>query len=589
MTTPVRQPLFLADRRVSDRLRAFVGLLRPPATRHRLAWLLAAVATGIAAYTSWTSYDKQGRRDGNDAHVQIDFGGQWLAGRMVVTGRVRHLYDRKYLWKVAEAGFPRENEALDPPSSDQDADPTIRIGEKSRPSHEHDAEQLMGWLMGEDNPEAARTSAGLATPLASDNPFSAAAFDLAGHQAWLPDRLAALTEKQRGGALYPPVHAFYYAPLALLAPQPAYRVFMILNLGLTVACGWLASRLMYDGVWWPIATTLLFTLPGYPGALILSQNSLLSLFFLLAGWVLMTRGHLASGGLVWGLLAFKPVWAVSFLAVPLLTRRWRAAAAMTATGAVLIAVTLPFTGLQPWLDWMEIGRDASDKYRICESWIYLSRDVTGLFRRWLLTFPDPGKYPEMVGWASKDDTRSYPGQAAATALGLGLWFAVAVITLAVAFRRPKNVAEAAGPGAAFVQLAAWLCCFHFMYYDSLLAALPLCLLFTRPWRYLVPRFVGRKPPPTAEAAPYYQPKPDGLIPPPVLFIETEVGGRWVANPFPPTLFFLMICLNFLGPIIDPNYRFPPFDTFCLLALWAWCGWVCWKTPAVDEGYAGVFE
>jgi arabinofuranan 3-O-arabinosyltransferase len=53
---------------------------------------------------------------------------------------------------------------------------------------------------------------------------------------------------------------------------------------------------------------------------------------------------------VWGLLAFKPVWALAFFLVPLVTRRWRTCLAMAGTGAALALTTVPFVGWQCWLE-----------------------------------------------------------------------------------------------------------------------------------------------------------------------------------------------------------------------------------------------
>ena len=53
----------------------------------------------------------------------------------------------------------------------------------------------------------------------------------------------------------------------------------------------------------------------------------MSLAIIIWGWALYSRGYETAGGLVWGLLAFKPVWAAAFFLAPLLTRRWRACAA----------------------------------------------------------------------------------------------------------------------------------------------------------------------------------------------------------------------------------------------------------------------
>ena len=66
-----------------------------------------------------------------------------------------------------------------------------------------------------------------------------------------------------------------------------------------------------------------------------------------------------------------------------------------------------------------------------------------------------------------------------------------------------------------------------MYYDTLLTALPLLLLFASPW--------GRK--------------------------------------FVPCLLLILLVTSCNILIwLDPRYQYQPIDTYLLLGLWAWCGW-----------------
>ena len=126
-----------------------------------------------------------------------------------------------------------------------------------------------------------------------------------------------------GGPLYPPVQALFFYPLGLLPPQLAYRIAQIVNFMLTFAIGFLIWRLTHGRVWPAAAAGLVMAFPGYSGAICLGQNPLISLTILIVGWLLTARGRPWLGGAVWGLLAFKPVWAASFFLVPLLMRRWR--------------------------------------------------------------------------------------------------------------------------------------------------------------------------------------------------------------------------------------------------------------------------
>src|SRR5205807_5978489 len=121
------------------------------------------------------------------------------------------------------------------------------------------------------------------------------------------------------------------------------------------------------------------------------------------GWVLLAEGRPGWAGVVWGLLAFKPVWALAFFLVPLLTRRWRMCLTMAATGLVQIALTLPWVGIPTWRDWLEVGRAGAACYNTDKNWIFLSRDLLGIPRRFLLDFKGPGAPQDrleaaLLGW-----------------------------------------------------------------------------------------------------------------------------------------------------------------------------------------------
>ena len=134
--------------------------------------------------------------------------------------------------------------------------------------------------------------------------------------------------------------------------------------------------------------------------------------------------------------------------------------------------------------------------------------------------------------------------------GLALWLAVPLLTAAAALWRWRRPAGTTGPAAAFLGLGAFLSCLHFMYYDVLAAALPLCLLYAEPGRFV--RSATARPP--------------GY-------------GDWPWNIAVMTLTALFFLLTHAAGAIDfmtnkgrSNMHSLPFDTFCLLGLWALCGW-----------------
>jgi arabinofuranan 3-O-arabinosyltransferase len=507
-------------------------------TRWVICWLIALGAGGFTVGMSWMCFNDAERADGNWGHVSIDFGGQWVMGRMIVEGHGRQLYNRNYLRGVVEGNYP--------------------VGVESAKAEHSDAYNLLSWLSGTDDPG---TVASFLTPLAARNPLDELTLLAAGRHVWTPERLQGVLHP-RGGALYPPVHALLFAPLAALRPQIAYRVLQALFVILVFFDGWVIQRLTDGRVWWPVATVFIMMFPDFGGAINLGQNSVISLTVLLAGWWQLTRGRPGLAGLCWGLLAFKPVWAASFLLVPLLTRRWRMAASMVVTGIVQIALTLPVVGWESWLDWLHVGRAAAEDYTIQENWIVLSRDLLGIPRRWLLSFDKALAVPEPEK------------QALATVLGWSLWTAVLLITLLIVGRRWRRMKAESGPVAAFVLLGAFFTCYHFMYYDFLLAGLPVLLLFTEPRRYFQAVFwrPANAPPPTPEVRRYYQPTWDNLTPPPMPLLPEGRRARWVLAPLPPLLLFLILVLPRLSHLYDLPQALPPSETVCLLLLWAWCGY-----------------
>jgi hypothetical protein len=506
-------------------------------TRRVLAWLALLASTAIAVHYAWTCYDEPARRDGNYGHATIDFGGQWLMGRMVVTGNGRSLYNRIVQRSVLEAAYPRADSEdprlarlaaghLAPLAAAEPFGAATLLLAAPKPDA-GDPQRILDWMMGEDSPEIAAQVGGYLGPLAATGPLDAGALVAAGQEKWRP-----VSGPLLGGPLYPPINALLCAPLAVLPPRPAYRVLMACNLALTFAIGWLAQRMSGGRIWWQLGAVFVMGFPGYSGALNLGQNALFSLFLLVLGWIQLQRGHPGRAGILWGLLAYKPVWALAFFLVPLLTRRWRMAAAMAATGTTLAAATLPVVGVQAWHDWLQIGSAASALYTRCEPWIFLSRDLISVPRRYLLTFDE--------GYASIKD----PGAQLATAIGLSLWLAPLAYTLAAVIRRGRQATRpTSGPQAAFLLLGSWMACYHFMYYDSLLAYLPCCLLYAEPrrvWR----RVAHGMPPGTWRG----------------LLRSTVATGLLIAvSAFP-----------YINTVYDPSYHFPPWETLCLFLLWLWC-------------------
>lgn len=367
-----------------------------------LTWLVLLGAIGHRGLQAWINFEAPARPDGNDGHAAIDFGGQWMMGRLLVLGHGRELYSRDRHLEVARAAFRHERE-----------DPT---------ASEHDAERLIGWYVGSPTDPV-------------------------------------------GGPLYPPVHAFVMAPFGLISdPYWSYRIAQGFLLGCVFITGLGVRYLTRGRWWWSAATAFLLLFPGCRGGIDLGQNSTLSIMLLIWGWAMIVRGQPGWGGWLWGLLAFKPVWAISFLFALLLLRQWRAALSMCATGAGLVLLTIPFVGVQAWLDWLYIGSLATETYQTDRNWIFLSRDLFGIPRRMFLDFED--------GTALKN--KPIAGYA-----GWVLWGSVTATTILLAIRH-RQVKSLKGPYPALILLGAFLATYRFMYYDALVAALGVIVLLAHP-------------------------------------------------------------------------------------------------------------
>ncbi len=494
------------------------GVLKNWRTYYILSWILSLFAASVALFYAWHAFDSEIKEDDgnfltvvnaghattrkdadghvvatiNTGHATIDFGGQWLMGRMLVTGHANELYNRNVQRLVLREAYP----------------PLHKPGDRS------DVENLMYWLMGEDIGGADQVFGSSVTPLAAADPLQAAAllcatrdhltegeFQRAATLFSAADPVqevalqAVLKTKQTrvevagkrpiGGPLYPPVNAYFYAPLGMMMPRTAYRVQQLFNVVLVFLAGFGVSYLSRGRFWAPVAAAAMMVFPGYSGSINLGQNAILTLTILIWGWAFTVRGRPIVGGIIWGFLAFKPVWALAFLLVPLLSGRWRMLLAMCASGATLALLTLPVVGLHSWFDWLTIGKEAAETYDKEKNWIFLSRDILSMPRRWLLNF-ELGRDERLQGTLWKDKPWSLPTKLAPTLIGYAIMLVVLECTVRVAVLRRRQSAAPDGPPAAFLCLGAWMCCFHFMYYDALLGALGLFVLATEPRRFLKP-------------------------------------------------------------------------------------------------------
>lgn len=551
------------------------------AVRYLFCWLVALTVATLTLRHAWHVHDDPKRADGNRGHVLIDFGGQWLHARMLVEGHGRQLYYPDVQKELIRRHYLEE------------------AGAPTKWPQKNDSDQLLDWLV---TVSSEKTSDG----------------------------------KTLRGPLYPPLHAFYYAPLAQFPPQQAYRimqVFLVLCLLIT-AFG--INRLSRGRVWTPLAFSLLFAFPGCSGALILGQNPPISLMLFVWGWVALSRRRPYLAGFLWALLAFKPVWAVVLCLVPLLTLRWKMLFTMMATGLILILVTLPFTGVQSWLDWQKVGSEASRTYEVDYNWIQISRDCLGLPRRWMVRFYEPVPMVQRVGkfladvseeaepwheildrpepavqrvgtlliyasekgnpkrdfWKSAEPALTKSSHRLSSEERRENWlshtligFAILGFLLEVTVRRcllqPQIHSQLSGWPVTFVMLGSLFCCYHYIYYDLFLFALPIALLALRPYEYFLPVFWRRTaspiPPQTVD---YYSPKLPRRYP----LTKDQPRALWTRNSFVICLVALICTLHQWEWVWWDNMPdvMIPWAQFGLLMLWGWSCIAWMKDSPPDE-------
>jgi arabinofuranan 3-O-arabinosyltransferase len=437
-----------------------------------VCWLLTLAVAAERIHSGRHAFDTpptaapdRRRADGNSGHAEIDFGGQWVFARTLATGHPTQLYDRSRLWQVVRDGYPRDR------TSDWVRSQAFPRQQDVEPSSDddarHDADWLMYWFMGDKNDSPRWQEVGSAVGLAVSpgHPLRVTTQIAVVNEVVTPQLVEEVSRKQLGGPLYPPVHAFLYYPLGYIDdPQRAYLTFQLVCIACAFVAGSGVRKMTRGDIPSPLATLVIFLFSGYREGLQLGQNPAVTLCIVVWGWAFLVSGYEWRGGIIWGLLAFKPVWAAAFLLLPITLGRWRFCVAMVGAAWTWIAFTLPFVGLQTWFDWLTVGREAAALYEVNQNWVVLSRDLFGLPARIGIDFSKP-----------EADRRS------GVVVGIGwLSWLVVFVTTVIVSRRTQDF-RPTGAVAGFVALGAFLTCYRFMYYDVLLAVFTVFLIVSD-WR-----------------------------------------------------------------------------------------------------------
>jgi alpha-1,2-mannosyltransferase len=214
------------------------------------------------------------------------------------------------------------------------------------------------------------------------------------------------------GFLYPPPFAALMIPLVALTPDArvaewfwsafgiAIVVVTVLALARSERLGERFSMLRGHGRWLLVAAV--FAFPPVIGELSIGNVHLLLLALFTLAWLGIRRGDLtgdAMAGIGLGVAALIKVFPGVLLLWLVATRRYRAAVAMVAAAAALVVVTLPFTGIEPWLQYPRVLGNLSAVYDTTDTIspaIWLAPYLGFTTSRWLVLAIGVA----VVGWAA---------------------------------------------------------------------------------------------------------------------------------------------------------------------------------------------
>lgn len=151
--------------------------------------------------------------------------------------------------------------------------------------------------------------------------------------------------------LYPPYMLYPYALGSLLPPLKFFSIVVLEILAVTILSLKLgASALAESRSFKTLGLVALASAP-FAATLVMGQHSALLLLGAFGGLWGLRSGRPVLAGIFFGLLGIKPNWALIFVLLLLVTRRWRTLAAMAAVGVLMIVSTLPM-GLAAWHDYL---------------------------------------------------------------------------------------------------------------------------------------------------------------------------------------------------------------------------------------------
>ncbi|MEO5570642.1 MAG: glycosyltransferase family 87 protein [Bacteroidia bacterium] len=146
-------------------------------------------------------------------------------------------------------------------------------------------------------------------------------------------------------ALYPPPDALLFLPLTPFEPLTAKRTWLIVNIFLIIACGFLIKEITQ---WNFISSINVVFLTGFALAndLFLGQVYLFCTVLLLTGYLFLKRNKNSFASLSWGVVMALKYLPVIFLPVLLVKRKWKMISATLAIFVAIHLVCISFFGIE---------------------------------------------------------------------------------------------------------------------------------------------------------------------------------------------------------------------------------------------------
>jgi alpha-1,2-mannosyltransferase len=166
--------------------------------------------------------------------------------------------------------------------------------------------------------------------------------------------------------VYPPTFLLLFLPFGLLPALASFVIFLLVGFIAVLAAVWLCAG-PGNSRWMHIFSLLLC--PAVPFNVVTGQNAFLTSALLVGAFGLLNRRP-TLGGLLLGILTFKPqLWIIVPVAL-LAGREWRALASAVTAAVLLALASLAMFGAEAWRESLELMTGPSDLYR---AWLQAGR------------------------------------------------------------------------------------------------------------------------------------------------------------------------------------------------------------------------